>query len=265
MSEKREFYVEGVKNFSFDEFMMCSKTKYDTLEIFNINIKLPADLLSKVVYVWDYVEKLDFKTALSEPNMERRRVFFSVLGPEKIFKDAGAVLVDSQTVTKKRVRWDSKNIKEEYVFEDTYSLYKIKTSVLLGDTEEVRMHNQYIDKGKYEKFRTDPRLNWKTQNFVKNMISPGSMNEFIYAVKCSCPSTDRDYWIMVEPNENLRKNPDAIEAIASTIRIRECAPKRIYRQGDVIIVEKNEDNPSRHWRPEPLSKEDYLTLMYSET
>lgn len=57
----------------------------------------------------------------------------------------------------------------------------------------------------------------------------------LYFVKCNCPSTDRQYYIYVA--EEAAQNKDAIEAIAWTMR----------------------------FNGQPLKKEQYLNLMYSET
>ena len=57
----------------------------------------------------------------------------------------------------------------------------------------------------------------------------------VYFVKCKCASSDRMYYIYVHPE--AAKNHDAIEAIAWTMR----------------------------WNGIPLTKEQYLHLMYSET
>src|SRR5690606_33366864 len=91
----------------------------------------------------------------------------------------------------------------------------------------------------------------------------------VYAVRCWCTTTGREYWIYV-PEEialgGLRWNvkeqkPDAVRAIAWTIRLDVSLPKSIYRQGDIIVVEESED--SQTVEPYHLDKEGYLKLMYS--
>jgi hypothetical protein len=59
------------------------------------------------------------------------------------------------------------------------------------------------------------------------------------------------------------KKPDAIRAIAWTIRIDVTNPEKIYRQGDIIVVKKSKD--SVETREYHLDKDQYLQLMYSET
>jgi len=58
-------------------------------------------------------------------------------------------------------------------------------------------------------------------------------------------------------------SPDAVSAIAWTIRINITHPKRIYRQGDIIIAEESENSVIT--APYHLNKQQYLALMYSET
>lgn len=60
-------------------------------------------------------------------------------------------------------------------------------------------------------------------------------NSMIYFVKCNCPSTDKEYYIYVA--EEAAQNKDAIEAIAWTMR----------------------------FNGQPLNKQQYLNLMYTET
>jgi hypothetical protein len=70
-------------------------------------------------------------------------------------------------------------------------------------------------------------------------------------------------------NEELREKPDAIRSIAWTVRIDvpEENVEKIYRQGDIIVAKmkpKAKINESTV-RPYHLTKEQYLSLMYSET
>lgn len=61
------------------------------------------------------------------------------------------------------------------------------------------------------------------------------MDSSIYFVKCNCPSTDREYYLYVAKEAAI--NEDAIEAIAWTMR----------------------------FEGKPLTKAQYLNLMYTET
>ena len=163
-------------------------------------------------------------------------------------------LVNKQTVLKKRMRWDKNNDPYEYVFRDTYSLYRIKIKDLLGDA-------------------TDYAL-----NTFRRMSSFEFDRNYIYAVQCRCTTTAREYWLMLPEASGLTSNnetdrllveanKDAISAIAYTIQVpNKHNIKRIWRQGDIIITQLNNEFLSNAiGKPEPLSKEEYLNLMYSET
>jgi hypothetical protein len=70
-------------------------------------------------------------------------------------------------------------------------------------------------------------------------------------------ATGRRWW------GDEKAKPDAIRAIAWTIRIDVDKPEKIYRQGDIIVVKKSKD--SMDIREYHLDKDAYLSLMYSET
>jgi hypothetical protein len=127
----------------------------------------------------------------------------------------------------------------------------------------------------YELYELDAKKMFKTDRWGNEP------REHIYAVRCWCTTTNREYWLYV-PKEaalgrqwwsttegNPKNIPDAIRSIAWTVRID--VPKehveKIYRQGDIIVAKmkpKAKINESTI-TPYHLSKEDYLELMYSET
>jgi hypothetical protein len=96
----------------------------------------------------------------------------------------------------------------------------------------------------------------------------------VYAVRCWCTTTNREYWLYVPVEAasdakgwwSLDENTkyDAIQAIAWTVRIDIENPERIYRQGDIIVVKRGEQSTIKSMDYH-LSKEQYLSLMYSET
>jgi hypothetical protein len=63
--------------------------------------------------------------------------------------------------------------------------------------------------------------------------------------------------------------PDAIRAIAWTVRVDvpEENLEKIYRQGDIIVAKMKDSAKATEttFNPYHLSKEQYLSLMYSET
>ncbi len=85
----------------------------------------------------------------------------------------------------------------------------------------------------------------------------------LFALKCWCTSTNKEHWIWIEPEYK----DDPLAAIASTFRIHEnLIPhiKELKRQGDIMIVEMNEEV-----MPEgnvvPLTKEQYFGLLTAES
>lgn len=175
--------------------------------------------------MWNDIKPVTLEEAFKEPNIEKRRVYFNCIGVERLFKELEPTLIDRQEVTKKRTKWDDNNDPVEYEFNDVYELYSIDAKKL---------------------FKVE-----------RNSLSRSGS---VYAVRCWCTTTNREYWIYV-PSWVGQKN-DALEAIAWTIRIDTDDVERIYRQGDIIVVKKTGDGKCR---PYHLDKQMYLNLMYSET
>lgn len=231
-----EYTVSGLRGFTFSEALRLWKTKFETVKHFQRDvIRHPAlaELGDFAKQSWEEINAVTAEEAMQEANMERRRVMFDCIGVSRLFAALEPELLDRQVVSKKRTRWNSDNASYIHGFEDVYELYKIDGKKLFaGDFAE--------------------------QNAV-------------YAVRCWCTTTSREYWIYV-PEEialgrprwsNSFAEPDAIRAIAWTIRIDVSEPKRLYRQGDIIIAE--ESSLSKSVDPYHLTKEQYLQLMFSET
>jgi len=233
-----EYTVSGLEGFTFSEALRFWKAKFPSFKHFQRDVILHPELNELAEFMkanWDDIEAITVEEALQERNMERRRVMFDCIGVAKLFSSLEPELLDRQVIEKKRTRWDGNNQPYEHHFEDTYELYRIEGSKL---------------------FKADP-----------NRSKPDP----VYAVRCWCTSTAREYWIYVPAEVALVKkrwsggieNPDAIRAIAWTIRLDLSYPKRIYRQGDIIIAEESEH--SQTVTPYHLTKEQYLQLMFSET
>lgn len=170
-------------------------------------------------------------------------MYFDCIGVQELFKQLEPTLRDRQVIKKKRTKWNDKNDPYHYEFEDVYELYEIDG---------------------HKMFETD---RW------------GRRPNPVYAVRCWCTTTNREYWLYVNSEAATGSRwsmpdeedivYDAIRAIAWTIRVDVAEEQidKIYRQGDIIVVKLN-DVPQvplpigfmRH-----LSKETYLEKMYSET
>lgn len=91
----------------------------------------------------------------------------------------------------------------------------------------------------------------------------GSRAEYSYAVKCWCPSTEKEHWLWIESDYKS----DALAAIASTFRIHSnLIPyiKCLKRQGDLLICElKEKVTPTGEIRP--LTASEYFNLLRAET
>lgn len=235
----QHYNVSNVTDFGLTEALQLWKAKYPEFVDFEKDvITHPSleDFGDFVSSMWDTIEPVTIQMALSQENTEKRRVYFDCIGVRKIFSELEPKLLDRQVINKKRMGWSEENEPGFKEFEDVYELYQI-------DGQKM------FDKDRWNR---DPNP--------------------IFAVRCWCTTTNREYWLYVPMRAALgiewqggAKNelPDAIRAIAWTIRIDVKNPEMIYRQGDIIVVKvpENADICSeRH-----ITKEEYLNLMYSES
>lgn len=239
--EEQQYSVSGRKGYSLSLALRLWKTKYEDLKQFKAAVCNHPNLeefYNFVAEIWDSIKPVTVKEALAVKNTEDRRTYFDCLGPQKLFKEMNAELLDKQVVKKKRARWDDKNVQYEYEFEDVYELYRIP-----GD--------QMFER---------PAESWRR-------------NEDVFTVRCWCTTTNREYWLFVPENaacESMWRSGeckitwDAIKAIAWTIRLSITHPEKIYRQGDIIVAKASEESSETRFARH-LTKEDYLELMYSET
>jgi hypothetical protein len=230
------YSVGGVQDFTFDEAIRLYKTRYESYDDFYRNVITHPELeffALKIKQFWDEVIPVSIQEVFLEKNAERRRAMFLCVGVEKLFNELQPELLDSQTIKKNNHRWNEHNEEYEEPIEDLYELYRIDREKLFPDV-------------------------------------PTALDA--YAVRCWCTTTRREYFIYVPFIAVYKRNwdnlkcidtYDAIAGIAWTIVINITNPKRIFRQGDIIITEPNPD--SSETEPYHLSKEEYLRLMYAET
>lgn len=183
---------------------------------------------------WNKIESFTVEDALKVENTEERRVYFDAIGIEALFKQLNPTLLDRQVVKKSRTRWDDELVEYTHEFEDVYELYQIDGKKL-------------FDKDRW-----------------------GNEPNPVYAVRCWCTTTNREYWLYVPREAALGSRwwaddvqPDAVRAIAWTVRISITDPEKIYRQGDIIVVKESSTSVER--TPYHLTKEQYLSLIVSET
>lgn len=235
------YIVNGREGYSLTDALRLWKTKYESDFRDFVKAVTPHESLFDfrdfVESVWEEIIPVTVEEALKLPNTEDRRTYFDAIGIEKLFKQLKPTLLDKKVIKKKRARWDDSNVQYEYKFEDVYELYQIEGKLL------------------FEKDR------W------------GNDPQPVYAVRCWCTTTNREYWIYVNSqaatglswrNDYATVEFDAIRAIAWTVRIDVSNPERIYRQGDIIVTKLSEQSQDL-LSPRHLTKDEYLSLMYSET
>ena len=245
---KQDYVVNNRSGFDLTTALKLWKTKYaDDYRDFQKEVITHESLNDFDQFVqecWDKIEQVTVEDALKIENTEERRTYFDAIGIEKLFKSLKPKLLDKQTIKKSRVKWDEEFNEYTHEFEDVYELYEIEAKKM---------------------FSTDRWGNIPTQN--------------TYAVRCWCTTTNREYWLYVPREAALGatwwdrdsedNKPDAIRAIAWTVRIDvpEENVEKIYRQGDIIVAKMKDKAKATETTMSPyhLSKENYLSLMYSET
>jgi hypothetical protein len=228
-----EFFVEGIGGLSMSQALRCWKTLFEGDFIrFKARLFTNPSMEEFVAFVeemWESIIPLTASDAFAVQNQEQRRVMFQCLGVEKLFKELEPTLLDRQVLKMSNLRWDNHNQPYQQELEDVYELYEIDGQKLFGDVKR----SQFILMDR----------------------------ETVYAVRCWCTTTGREYWLYVPREIGAKK--DAVEAIAWTIQLNITYPKRLYRQGDIIIAEEGPD--SKPCQPYHLDKETYIRLLVSQT
>lgn len=240
--EQYSYTINNRPGFGLTDALRLWRTKYSDIKDFDKEVITHEGMhpfRDFVHEMWDDIIPVTVQEALAVENTEIRRTYFDCIGVEKLFKDLQPELRDKQVIKKKRTRWDDNNDQYEYEFEDVYELYEIEGTKLYEQDQWGRKPNP------------------------------------VFAVRCWCTTTNREYWIYVNEeaatgrlgwwDRNKEPNYDAIRAIAWTIRLDVQNPERIYRQGDIIVAKISRVEEDKAIQPYHLSKEEYLNLMYSET
>lgn len=238
--EKQDFRIEGVP-VDANNALRIWKKMYGTYENFLEQMIRPADhpFMNKIgKYIskeWNSIKDITVANAFSVKNVEVRRLYFKAIGVIQLFKDLDPVLIDTKVLKKKGVRWDENNNEIPYSINDKYELYKIDGNKLYPDESS----------------------EWRRQNAT------------IYAVRCWCSTTEREYWIYVP--RDIGEKGNALDAIAWTVRISHTNPEYIIRQGDVIIAKLSKDSKriEHSWRKvydfKHLTGKEYKNLIIATT
>jgi len=191
--------------------------------------------------IWDDIVPLTFKEIAKLPNLEQRRVGILCLGLERLASEVKPKLLSKKTLKKSTTWVDENGNLVTTNFDDTYELYEVS--------------GNYFSEG-LESWR-------KIGN--------------AYYIKLKDTSTDRNYFIWVEPRSvystNYRNSWDfdlskinAIQCIAWTIQTN--VPKgnieKIIRQGDCILIKPTGEYEALP-RPRHLTENEYKTLLVAES
>ena len=109
---KQNYTVSNRDGFSLSEALSLWKAKYSDLKDLKkdmITHESLEDFGNFIEEMWDSIEPVTVKQALSKDNTEERRVYFDCIGIEKLFKSLEPTLRDKQTIKKKRTKWDDVN------------------------------------------------------------------------------------------------------------------------------------------------------------
>jgi hypothetical protein len=191
--------------------------------------------------IWNDIVPFTFKEIAKLPNLEQRRVSILCLGLERLASEVQPKLLSKKTLKKSTTWVDVNGNFVTTKFNDTYEFYEVS--------------------GEY---------------FNEGLKGWGKM-ENAYFVKLKDTSTDRTYFIWVEPksvystnNENrwefLIGKVNAIQCIAWTIQtnVPQGSIEKIIRQGDCVLIKPNGKyeplTSARH-----LTEKEYKTLLVAES
>jgi hypothetical protein len=231
IKSEKNYYIENIKvdeNTALKYWKKVNKTVDSFFETVISNNAHP-EMLEFGQYVsdkWDSIPDVTVQEAFEEKNIEVRRLFFRAIGVAEMFKELEPVLIDKQVLEKEGVSWiDLAEI--PVTMRDEYELYEIQGSKLFPEEKN----------------------EWRVGNAT------------VYAVRCWCSTTGREYWIYVPKWVGDKK--DALEAIAWTVQLDITNPEYIYRQGDVILAKHS--STSEECRPYHLDKDQYVKLLKAES
>ena len=83
--------------------------------------------------IWDDIKPLTITEAFAEKNIELRRLMFSCIGIQEMFKQLEPELIDRQEIDFKNKRWDKDNQPYFENIKDVYELYNIKGEKLFPE------------------------------------------------------------------------------------------------------------------------------------
>ena len=206
-----------------------------------LKLKHKDSPMAELEDIWNDIVPLTFKEIAKLPNLEQRRVGILCLGLERLASEVQPKLLSKKTLKKSTTWVDVNGELVTTKFNDTYELYEVS--------------GEYFNEG---------LQGW---NKMANA----------YFIKLKDTSTDRNYFIWIEPqsvyrtnNENLWeydiKKINAIQCIAWTIQtnVPQGSVEKIIRQGDCVLIKPNGKykplGSARH-----LTEKEYKELLVAES
>jgi len=191
--------------------------------------------------IWNDIVPMSFKEIAKLPNLEQRRVGVLCLGLERLASEVQPKLLSKKTLKKSTTWVDVNGNFVTTKFNDTYELYEVS--------------GEYFNEG----------------------LQGWNKMENAYFVKLKDTSTDRTYFIWVEPRSVYDTNNDnrwdfligkvnAIQCIAWTIQtnVPQGSIEKIIRQGDCILIK-----PNGKYKPlisaRHLTEKEYKELLVAES
>lgn len=162
---KQDYIVNNRSGWDLTTALRLWKTKYqDDYRDFQKEVIVHESLKDFDLFVqecWDGIEPVTVEESLQVANTEERRTYFDAIGIEKLFKGLKPKLLNRQVLKKSRTRWDDELNEYTHEFEDIYELYELEGTKIYGK----------------DRWGNDPQP--------------------IFAVRCWCTTTNREYWLYV--------------------------------------------------------------------
>jgi hypothetical protein len=215
-----------------------------------LKLKYETAPFSSLEDIWEDIVPITFKEIATEiSNIEQRRIAINYLGLERLQKEVEPTLVQEKELEKETMWVNQKGELVMRKFTDVYKLYKVDGT--------------------------------KWGNGVSGW--GGRMYDDVFYVKCKDTSTDREYFIWIDPvsvaitNNNgmvnsrrldiveIQNHINPIQCIAWTIQtnVKEGDIDYIVRQGDCILIKTKPNYKKGEIRH--LTEREYCELLRFES
>jgi hypothetical protein len=228
-------YVVYQQNYSIRKLVAILKLRHSSFQNFmtreyerqwtRFETPFFTKILEKIERLWNVVEPIKFEEFFESEDRNLRLFCFNYVGVGNLMKRLEAEKINEEEAELNYNEYDQNGNKTQIRRINRYELYKIENKKLGINT-------------------------WR------------ETDQYSYAVKCWCPSTEKEHWLWVE--QEYKGN--ALTAIASTFRVHEnIIPhiKCLKRQGDLLICELEREITPRGF-PRALTASEYFSLLEVE-